>query len=216
MAVKKGKKTRTYDATTRVEQARRGRERLIEVAQRAFMNRGYAATTMAEIAGEAGTSVETIYKAFGGKTGLVRAIYERGLAGRELIPAPARSDAMSATEANPRALVRKWGALTAEVAPLVAPILLLIRAAAVTNPELLELLEETDAQRLKRMGDNADVLAKRAFLRSGVSRNDARDVLWTCSSPELYELLVLRRGWTAEQFGEFVSNTLESALLRPS
>ena len=165
MVVKKAKKTRTYDAKARIERARQGRERLIEVARRAFLNQGYAATTVAEIANEAGVSVETIYKTFGGKTGLVRAIYERGLAGRELIPAPARSDAISASEANPSALVRKWGALTAEVAPLVAPILLLIRAAAVSNPELLPLLAEADAQRLKRMADNAAVSQSEAFSR---------------------------------------------------
>jgi len=55
---------------------------------------GYAATTIAAIAGEAGVSVETIYKAFGGKSGLVRAIYERGLTGRGPVPAYQRSEEM--------------------------------------------------------------------------------------------------------------------------
>ncbi|MGH3646029.1 MAG: TetR/AcrR family transcriptional regulator [Micromonosporaceae bacterium] len=49
-------------------------------------NRGYAATTLAAIAREAGVSVETIYKAFGGKSGLVRALYERGLTGIGPVP----------------------------------------------------------------------------------------------------------------------------------
>ena len=213
MPVKKTRKTRRYDASARVEQARQARERVLEVARRAFLKQGYAATTLAEIASTAGVSVETIHKAFGGKAGLVRAIYERGLAGRELTPAPERSDAMSASEAEPRVLVRKWGALTAEVAPLVSPILLLIRAAAATEPELLALLKQADQQRLTRMGANAAVLAKRGFLRHGVTREAARDVMWACTSPELYELLVLRRGWTAQQMGEFVGSTLEAALL---
>ena len=216
MAVKKAKKTRSYDARARIQKARLGRERLLDVAQRAFLKQGYAATTIVEIASEAGVSVETVYKAFGGKTGLVRALYDRGLAGRELRPAPERSDAISASEANPSELVRKWGMLTAEIAPLVSPLLLLIRAAAAADPELLALLEQTDAQRLMRMTDNAAVLAKRGFLRPGVSTKAARDVMWACTSPELYDLLVLRRGWTAEQFGELVGNTLAAALLRQS
>lgn len=213
MAVKRKKKARTYDARARVEQARKSRENVIDAARRAFLANGYAQTTITAIASEAGVSVETIYKAFGGKTGLVRAIYERGLEGREATPAPQRSDAMSATEPSPNSLVRNWGALSAEVAPLVAPILLLVRAAAATDPDLAELLEQTDEQRLTRMRHNAAVLAERGFLRPGVSLDAAGDIMWTCSSPELYDLLVLRRGWTAARFGEFVGKTLEAALL---
>jgi AcrR family transcriptional regulator len=214
MVVKPAKKTRSYDARRRVEQSQRNRENVIQVAWRAFLANGYAGTTLSAIAEEAGVSVETIHKAFGGKSGLVRAIYERGLAGREPTPAPDRSDAMSASEADPRALVRQWGTLTAEVAPLVAPILLLVRAAATTDPELLALLDEADRKRLARMTRNASVLAKRGFLRADITAQSARDVMWTCTSPELYELLVQRRGWSATQFGEFVGRTLEALLLR--
>jgi hypothetical protein len=145
----------------------------------------------------------------------VRAIYERGPSGRESTPAPERSDAMSATEADPSVLVRKWGALTAEVSPLVSPILLLVRAAAATDPDLAALLEDADEQRLTRMTHNAAVLAERGFLREDVNPRAAADIMWTCTSPELYDLLVLRRGWTPAQFCDFVRGTLEAALLPP-
>lgn len=219
MAVKprpRAEKPRNYDGRTRVEQARRRRAHVLELARRAFLTHGYGGTTLGAIAAEAGVSVETIHKTFGGKSGLVRAIYERGLAGSAPTPAPVRSDTMSASEPDPRALMHHWGALTAEVAPLVAPILLLVRAASATDPDLVALLAEADEQRLARMTRNAKVLAKRGFLRAGISLQSARDVMWTCTAPELYELLVLRRGWTAGKFGEFVGKTLETVLLPSS
>jgi len=37
--------------------------------------------------------------------------------------------------------------------------------------------------------------------------------LWAYSSPELYELLVIRRGWPAERYGQFIADALRSALL---
>jgi hypothetical protein len=75
------------------------------------------------------------------------------------------------------------------------------------------LFEEADEQRLTRMTHNAAVLAKRGFLRADVSSKVAAAIMWTCTSPELYELLVVRQAWTAAQFGEFVATTLEAALL---
>ena len=53
------------------------------------------------------------------------------------------------SEPDPRAIIRGWGALTTEVAPRVAPILLLIRDAAAADPEMATLLAEMDDQRLK-------------------------------------------------------------------
>jgi AcrR family transcriptional regulator len=207
--------TRKYDATGRLAQAQRSREGVIEAARNAFLAKGYTGTTVAAIAASAGVSVEMVYKSFGGKAGLVRAVYEQALAGRGATPAPERSDALSATEKDPRAIVRGWGKFMAEVSPLASPILLLIRVAAATaaDPDLTELLREADAKRLARMRHNAGMLGKRGFLRDGVSVEAAADVMWACTAPELYDLLVLRRGWPAEQLGDLVGQILEAALL---
>src|SRR5712691_497133 len=86
-----------------------------------------AGTTIASIAEAADVSVETIYKRFGGKPGLVRAISEKGQEGAGPIPAEQRSDAMRTLERDPHAVMQRWGAFTTEVAPLAAPIALLLR-----------------------------------------------------------------------------------------
>lgn len=210
------KRKRLYDATGRQAQAARNRDVMLDAAQRLFLSVGYTATTIASIAAAAGVSVETIYKGFGGKSGLVRAIRDRGLAGTGSTPAEERSNRLRSRTKDPQALIAHWGALTMEVAPKVSPILLLVRAAAATDAEMASLLAEMDADRLRRMTINARHLHAGGHLRTGVTLEDAVDTLWTYSSPELYELLVLRRGWTLERYGRFVAAAMVSALLRPA
>lgn len=207
------KGTRRYDSTNRQSHARRNRDAILNAAQRRFLDEGYAATTVASIAREAGVSVETIYKSFGGKPGLVRTIYERGLKGGGSISAYERSDEMRDHETDPRTIMRNWGMLTTEVAELVTPIRLLMRVAAGTDQEMNRLLQQIDDERLQRMEQHSRFLAKKGFLRGDVTVAEATDVLWTCSSAEIYELLVLKRGWSPKRFAEFVASFMISALL---
>jgi AcrR family transcriptional regulator len=176
---------------------------------------GFAATTVAAIANEVGVSVDTVYKAFGGKPGLVSAICQEALTGEGPIPAETRSDAMQAAERDPREIIRGWGTLTTEVAPRIAPILLLVRAAATADPEMARLQSQLNAQRLERMTHNARNLANTGGLRAGVTVKHAGEILWTYSSPELYELLVLTRGWPLDDYGKFIADAMIAALLEP-
>ena len=207
------RRSRAYDSSGRQAQARRNRDAILRIARASFLARGYAATTMASIADEAGLAVDTVHKAFGGKSGLVRAIYVRSLAGEGPVPAPQRSDDMQDAEHDPRTIVRRWGTLSTEVAPLVAPIHLLIRDAAGADPEMAALLRDSDRQRRERMRHNARTLADRGHLKPGLTLEDATDVLWTYSSPELYELLVIRCGWNLTRYGQFLSDSIASVLL---
>src|SRR4051812_18453773 len=109
-----------YNATNRRAQAARTRERIIDAAFQHFFGEGYASTTIATIADDAGVSVDTIYKTFGGKTGLVRAIHARALAGEGDVHAEQRSDALHARQLSGREIIEAWGRLTREVAPRVA------------------------------------------------------------------------------------------------
>ncbi|MEJ7772052.1 MAG: TetR/AcrR family transcriptional regulator [Geodermatophilaceae bacterium] len=208
--------TRRYDSSGRQSQARRSRAAVLDSAERQFLDAGYASTTLGAIAKEAGVSVETIYKAFGGKSGLVRAIYERGLTGRGPVSAYQRSDEMRERESDPAAIMRNWGALTAEVASVVMPIRVLIRSAAGTDPEMTLLLEQGDNERLERMRHHAQFLADRGVLREGITADKATDVLWTCSSVEIYDLLVQKRGWSMAEFAEFVADFMITGLLATS
>lgn len=207
------KPKRSYDASRRREQAQQTRTRIIQSAERMFLQHGYSATTVQAIAAAARVSPDTIYKSFGGKPGLIRAIRDHALRGEGPIPAERRSDEVQRREKNPRTIIRAWGGFVAELAPRGSPILLLIRDAAAADPEVQALQAELDADRLDRMRDNARRLRDAGHLRAGVSLTQATDILWTYSSPELYELLVLRRGWTPQRYGRFVADAMIDALL---
>jgi AcrR family transcriptional regulator len=206
---------RRYDSSGRRERARQTREQITDAARELFLTRGYAATTVAAVAAAAHVSVETIYKGFGGKPGLVRAIVDKGLAGAGPVPAEQRSDHIRDTEPDPRCILTAWGTFVTEIAPRTMPIISLARDAAASDPEIAALLEELSASRHRRMTLNARGLADAGHLRPGIAPEQAADILWTYSSPELYELLVTRRGWPVEQYGRFVGQALIAALLPP-
>lgn len=206
---------RTYNSAARQAAARRNRDSILDAAESKFLSQGYFPTTVAEIAADAGVSAETIYKTFGGKPGVVHAIYTRRLAGTGRVAAYERSDEMRLHETNPVSLMRKWGELTAEVASALTPILLLVRSAAATDENMAALQAASDQQRLERMRHNALFLQSRGFLREDVGIDEAVDVMWLCSSPELYDLLVLQRGWSLERFARFVASSMTSTLLPP-
>jgi len=206
--------TRRYDATRRQAQARQTRARIIEAAEAQFLADGYSGASVAAIAAAADVSVDTIYKGFGGKSGLIRAIFQRALEGSGPVPAEERSDRLQERESDPRKIVAGWGRFVTEISPRGSPILLLVRNAAATNPELLPLLEELDAARLERMTVNARRMHRLGHLRPGISVQAAADIMWTYSSAELYELLVLRRGMSVRRYGRFVADAMASALLR--
>ena len=75
---------------------------------------------------------------------------------------------------------------------------------------------EMDTSRLTRMTSNARTLAEAGHLRDDLTVEHAGEVLWTYSSPELYELLVLGRGWPAERYGTFIADAMIAALLHPT
>jgi hypothetical protein len=52
-------------------------------------------------------------------------------------------------------------------------------------------------------------------LRTDTSTDEIRDVLWAYHSPEIYELLVLERGWSTRQYGRFIGQAMIDAVLEP-
>jgi hypothetical protein len=96
----------------------------------------------------------------------------------------------------------------------VTAIQLLVRDAAIVEPDLRHLLDELDADRLARMTENARFLESAGHLRPGLDLQQAADLMWAVTAPETIELLVHRRAWSLERYADFVYDTLASGLLR--
>ena len=163
---------------------------------------------MAELAG---VSQETVYKNFGSKPGPVSALHDDAMRGEAPVPLYRRSDDLRG-HSDPYEIVRGWSRLSMEVAPRVSPLLLLMRGAAVVQPDLRELLAELDEARHQRMAENARFLHQAGHLRESVTARAAADLMWSVTSAEMYELLVLRRGWSLDQYADYIFHTVTSLL----
>ena len=87
------KTSRRYESAGRQEQARQTRREVLAAAKALFLERGYAATTMADVAAEAGVAVQTVYSAVGGKAALLKAVFDTTIVGDdERVPVSGRPE----------------------------------------------------------------------------------------------------------------------------
>jgi AcrR family transcriptional regulator len=205
---------RSYDASRRRELAAQSRARVLDAARRHFTEQGYAATTIAAIAADADVSVQSITKNFGNKPGLVRALFDTALVGDDDATPLADRSWITAihAEPDPRTKLRMFADTLAGILPRTAPIQLLIREAA-PYPGLDAVWQQIKFGRLMGMTDMANNLAAGGHLRSGITVEHARDILWTYSAPEIYELLVIERGHSTQDYAAFISSGTIAALL---
>lgn len=207
-------KTRAYDASNRRAAAARRRQDVLDAARELMLRDGYVATTVTAIATSAGVSPETLYKAFGGKPGIVRALYRKALEGGGQESAEERSNRLRGVSTG-HELVAGWAELAKEVAPRGAPLQVLVREAAASDPRARAIWEEMERSRLTRMRDNARALLATGDVRPGLTLRDVTDVLYTVTSSEMFELLVMRRRWSARRFARFQRAMMAGALLVP-
>ncbi len=206
---------RSYDASGRRARAEQTRGEIVNSARRLFEERGYSRTTVADIARAANVSPETIYKAFSSKGALLGAVVRASIRG-DADPTPLRERpeiAAIRNERDPARQLEMYGSLVATVNLRLTPLLRIMREAAPAEPDIARELDRLDVDRLEGMAEFGALLARRGHLRPGVSRQEARDVLWSLNSPELYQLLVLERGWTARRYGRWVGQALRAMLL---
>jgi AcrR family transcriptional regulator len=208
-------KKRTYDSSGRQEQARRNRVRIIEAARERFLGDGYAATTIPAVARGAGVSVETVYKSFGNKAGLLKAVWDVTLVGDdEPVPMDARGEVQSVlAEPDPRKKIELYATYVPRIVGRVGPMGRVIHEAASSDPSAAAIEAQIEEERLIGMGMFAQHLHDGGHLRTGVTVEKARDVLWAATSPAVWDLLVVRRGWDDEAFSRFVADAAIAALL---
>jgi AcrR family transcriptional regulator len=203
---------RAYNSQRRQEAARQTRERILEAARGLFVERGFAGTTIAAIAAEAGTAAETVYAAFGTKIAVLAALVRgaaRGADDREILEQEGARAVAAATDQ--REQLRLFARDIAGRLARAAPLLVVVASASVSEPALAELYGSLHAARLRNLRALAGQLAGNGPLR--VDENAATDTIWALTAPELYHVLTTQRGWTRERYAAWLEDTLASTLL---
>jgi AcrR family transcriptional regulator len=199
----------------RAEKARATRRRMREAALRLFREQGYAATPMQAIADEAGVAVQTLYFTFGTKRALLSEIFDVAIAGDEEPIATLERPHVQALMDDPDPVVQLRGQarLTRSILERLAPALEVVRGAATADPDLAELWERSIKQRATVMERFIAALAAKTPLRDGLDQATAVDIGLALQGPETYDFLVGRRGWSPEQYENWLADALISQLL---
>jgi len=210
-------KPRRYDSPRRRAQAAATRREILEAAQRLFEREGYAATTMSAIAGEAGVALKTVYVAFETKSGVLRALWNRLLRGdRDDVPVAQQQWYREVLdERDPERQLRLNASNSRRVKTRIGAVLEVIRSAAPADPDIEALWDRIQTEFHSNQGEIVKALDSRKALRPGLDVARATDILWTLNHPDLWQLLVGRRGWTPDQYEQWFGDASCSQLLRP-
>jgi AcrR family transcriptional regulator len=209
------KTTRRYDSPRRREQAAATRRQILDAAERLLASQGYATTTMAAIAVEAGVTRRTVYVAFETKGGVLRAVWNRLLRGdeddapvadrewyREVVEEPDAERQLRLNARNSRTVKQRAGWLMG-----------VIRSGAAVDPEIAELWSTIQADFYEAQRPIVASLHANHALRPGLGLTRATDLLWMLNHPDVWLLLVLERGWTPEQYEQWFAEASCSQLL---
>lgn len=183
-----------------------------------FLQKGYAATTMPAIAQSAGIAMDTVYAAVGKKPALFRLLVETAISGGDAaIPAEER-DYVQAIRAEPDAAkkLQLYASALRSIQARLAPLFRVLQGAAPLDPELNALWQEISQRRPRNMRLFAKDLAATGRLRRDLSVERAADVIWSMNSPEFYLLLVQDRGWSSQEFEQWLSDAWIRLLLNQS
>lgn len=201
-------KRRTYTSALRDQGARRTRHAVLVAARQLFVQRGYAGTTMAAVADEAGVAVDTVYASVGRKPALFRLLLEAAISGTdEAVPAEQRDYVRAIQRAGTaREKIELYVTAVRRVQERLAPLAVVLRDAAAAEPELAALAREIAERRAANMRLYAADLAATGELRAGLDTDEVADVVWSTASSEHYTLLVGGRGWTPERFEAWLAS----------
>lgn len=214
------KPKRRYDASRRRAAADQNRDAVVRSARAQFLERGYAATTMAAIAEDAGVALDTVYSLVGAKPALFRLLIELAISGeRAPVQADERGYVQSIrSEHDPLTKIRIYAHAVTEIQVRLAPLFRVLQEAARSEPDLAALWTEISNRRATNMRRFvADVLGddQARILPGDLTLDEAADLVWATNGPEFFLLLVEERGWPLERFERRLVEIWTNLLIGP-
>ncbi len=207
--------TRAYDSPLRRAQAAATRREVIDAATRLFVEKGFVATSIDEIAQAAGVSRATVFTSVGGKPTLLKTAYDVALVGDdEPVPMPQRPWAQAVRRATTaEGMLDAYADLVAIVAGRLGAITDAIRGAAGADADVRQVWNKIQDERRVGAANIVRFAIERGGIREGLDPEAAADVVWLLNDPSLYVRLVTERGWTPAAFRDWVADTLRRQLL---
>ena len=205
---------RSYDASRRREQARERRRAVVLAARELFERDGFRSTTIAAIAAHAGVSAESIYKGFGSKSAVAKAVFDVAIAGDdEPVPVAARPAAQAMRdEPDVRRKIAMFVDGLAQRQARSARVQILIRDGRHVDDSLAPIWAKLTSEGLLGMTMLGRHLLASGQLRDGIDLDEVRDVLWNYLAIDHYERLVLSQGWSQERYSRWLTHAIISAI----
>jgi AcrR family transcriptional regulator len=202
---------RPYDGRGRREAAARNRQAVLAACHELLLRAGYAGTTIRGVAELAGVSPELVYKAFGTKQGLVKAVYDTALAGDDK-PVPIGQRPEVARVWATTDPLQKIAAYAAFVTGLMERLGGLAAVLAEADPEVAAVRAVTEDERLQGLRAFTSHLAAEGWL-AAADAQQAADECWVLTSPSVFAQLTVARGWSAGAYRDWLARMLAAALL---
>jgi AcrR family transcriptional regulator len=207
------KDKRKYSSAVREEQAARTRARILDAASKLFLERGYARTTMKDIAAQADVARDTVHAIFGSKAQVLTALIDlRLVPDGAVLNVTQRPDAQAIKdEADQRRQIELFAKFIAGISTELRPVFEVLRTASAVEPEMGKVFEDMDDFRLKNMQTYSTWIAARGPLR--VNTRQAGEIIWALASPDVARMLCDELGWTESQHARWLADTLIRTLL---
>ena len=200
-------KPRAYRSQRRAEGAARTRSRIVSAARTMLRDKGYARTTVTEVARRAGVSVDTLYTSVGRKPQLVLAVVDDILGeGQGPIPAAQRGYvAQMVSTSGLQAKLRGYADAMGRLQPEIAPLLRALAFAGEEDAACAEAFRHIDERRAANMRRLAADLRATGEVRADLDDDAVADLVWSTNSWEYFHLLQ-RRGFTPSRYADHLAD----------
>jgi AcrR family transcriptional regulator len=204
---------RSYDATRRQAQARETQRAILRAAHDLFVEQGYGRTTINQVAQRAGVSAETIYATFKNKATLLHRTWDVTVGGDDEEVVFHERPEVKAIRAEPDLATRLMmhARVSTATARRMTPFVRSVRGAASSDASAAEMAAEMDRQRLAGIGVMAREAAATGQLQ--VTEAECRDLIWATTDGHLWHQLVVERGWSDEQYADWLGRMWVSLLV---
>lgn len=206
---------REYTSPLRAEQAEATRQRIISAARALLLERGYAGTTLDQIARQARVARPTLTGYFPNKPALLQSVLRSVVSGAAQEEEPSIGEQLRALLeiADPQELLAAIASLYRIANERAFELFEIMRKAAAADPKIEKQRRVGAEARRRDQAPIAQHLRRRRALRSELTARQATDILWLYSSSDLYRLLVKDSTWPPKRYERWLAKALKDALL---